>query len=353
MLNRIVGILSLSLAAVQAEAMALAIQQVPGELKELQASDTTIQLTLFAGLALIFVVMLALLFRKYRGKRNAYKDNFNDGSHGLANSTFTPTFFSSESSPAILVADHNNDLRLFITNTLRLNYRVVSTSDGQEALDKATETVPDLIITNRYMPGLDGPLLCRKLKATESTSHIPVIITSDETDASDQEWTHYADDHLIKVFDARELLMRVHNLIAQRKQMQEQYREQIRNYPSTMSLPEKFFVQKLLNVVEEHYRDPLFGVEQLTSRLDMSRLQLYRKLKALTTYAPGEFIRQYRLEHAKQLLLKDGSTVIDVAARTGFINLPTFTKAFKEYTGKSPVEYAEVQNTSDEYLVED
>jgi CheY-like chemotaxis protein len=354
MLSRLLAIISLSLAALEAEAMIIASQQIPGASEDFQASNQAVQLTLFAALGLILVVMLALLFRKYRGKRNAYRDNFNDGLHGIASSTFTPTFFSSESSPAILVAEHNNDLRLFITNTLRLNYRVVSTSDGHEALEKATETVPDLIITNRYMPGLDGPLLCRKLKSAEPTSHIPVIIlTSDEADQSDEEWTHYADDHLVSIFDARELLMRVHNLIAQRKEMQEEYRKQIRNYPAPLSLPEKFFLQKLLNVVEEHYRDPLFGVEQLTSRLNMSRLQLYRKLKALTTYAPGDFIRQYRLEHAKQLLLKEGSTVTDVAARTGFINLSTFTKSFKDYTGKSPVEYAEIRNTSDEYLVED
>ena len=97
----------------------------------------------------------------------------------------------------------------------------------------------------------------------------------------------------------------------------------------------------------------MFGVEQLTNKVSMSRLQLYRKLKALTTHAPGDFIRQYRLEQAKQFLLKDGSSVTDVAGRTGFNNLSSFTKAFKEYTGKSPVEFAETNKTSDEFLVED
>jgi CheY-like chemotaxis protein len=367
MLKRFLLTICLSLAVFAANAKSVAQEKdtqqnlsVTDEPAKLQAdvggipiSSKEVQLAFFAGLTALFIIMVSLLFRKYRSRRSR-KDVANDGFSMSDTATFTPTFFSSESSPAILVAEHNNDLRLFITNTLRLNYRVISAADGHEACEKAIEIVPDLIITDRLMPGMDGPMLCRKLKSTEATSHIPIIIlTAQEKDLMTSDWHQYADDHLHASFDARELLMRVHNLIAQRKSHQEEYRRQIRAYPdpATVNLPEYSFLLKVLTVLETEYGDPMFGVDHLTGKVSMSKLQLYRKLKALTTYAPGEFIRQYRLEQAKQILLKDQTSVTEVAGKTGFSNLSSFTKAFKDYTGKTPVEFVETERTSDESLV--
>ena len=321
------------------------------DISTIPVSDKEIQLVFFAGLSLIFIVMVSILFRKYKGRRRLSKDTLSEGSPN--DSTFTPTFFSSESSLAILVAQPHNDLRLFITNTLRLNYRVITATDGLETFAKAIEVVPDLIITDRMMPGMDGSVLCRKLKTTEVTSHIPVIIlTSREKDLMTSDWHQFADDLMFSTFDARELLMRVHDLIATRREKQDIYRSHLRNaIPS--DLPESLFLLKAVNVLESEYGNPAFGVEQLTEKLNMTRLQLYRKLKALTTYTPGEFIRQYRLEQAKQLLLKDGASVADVAIRVGFSTSSSFTRTFKDYTGKSPAEFVESNTTSDEYLIED
>jgi AraC-like DNA-binding protein len=368
MLIRFIAILCLSLAAITADGSALSAQdqagnnssetkgqspQMESDISALPVSDKEMQLAFFAGLSFVFVLMVAVLFRKYKGRRRASKDHMGDSVDSLKPAIFTPTFFSSESSPAILVAEPNNDLRLFITNTLRLNYRVISVTDGLEAFAKAVEVVPDLIITDRMIPGMDGTVLCRKIKTTDVTSHIPVIIlTSRERDLMTTEWHEFADDIMHSTFDARELLMRVHNLIAERKRRQDEYRRHLRS-GAPSGLPENQFINRILDVLESEHGDPAFGVEQLTEKVSMSRLQLYRKLKALTTHAPGEFIRQYRLEQAKQLLLKDGSRVTDVATRTGFSNLSSFTKAFKDYTGKSPVDFAETNTTSDEYLVED
>jgi DNA-binding response OmpR family regulator len=331
--------------------------QMQGDLRSLPVTSKEMQLVFFAGLSVVFVVMVGILFRKYRGKRKiSRREAFNDAYYDADRSTFTPTFFSSESTPAILVAQNHNDLRLFITNTLRLNYRVISTGDGHEACEKAIEVVPDLIIIDRFMPGMDGPMICRKLKSTEATSHIPIVIlTSSERDLMTSDWHQYADDVLHSSFDARELLIRVHNLISLRKKQQEEYRRHIRVYPfvEDSGLPEFGFLKRVLTVLDQQYNDPGFGVDQLTDKLSMSRLQLYRKLKALTTHAPGEFIRQYRLEQAKQLLSKETASVVDVASRTGFANLSTFSKAFKDYTGKSPVEFVENSKASDEFVVED
>lgn len=365
MLVRFILMICLSLAAISAHRAVASItdegetntsrseQPSPNlqtDITSIPVSDNEIQLAFFAGLSLIFIVMVSILFRKYKGKRRGNKDTFTETSQG---DSFTATFISSESSPAILVAQPHNDLRVFITNTLRLNYRVVTATDGLETFEKAIDVVPDMIITDRMMPGMDGSVLCRKLKTTEATSHIPVIIlTSREKDMMTTDWHQFADDVMYSTFDARELLMRVHNLIAARRQHQSTYRRHLRAVDST-DLPESVFLDKVLKTLEAQYANPAFGVEQLGSNLGMTRLQLYRKLKALTTYTPGECIRQYRLEQAKQLLLKDGSSVVDVATRCGFSNLPGFTKAFKDYTGKSPVEFAETNTTSDEYLIED
>jgi AraC-like DNA-binding protein len=360
MLRRFISIICLSLAAIIPSDNIMAQVKTPqmqSDLGKIPVSEKELHLVFFAGLMGVFIVMVGLLFRKYRAKGKSFRSRKESATDGMyPDSTFTPTFFSSESSPAILVAENHSELRLFITNTLRLNYRVISTADGVEACEKAIEIVPDLVITDRYMPGMDGPMLSRTLKSTEATSHVPVIIlTSSEKDLLTTDWHRYADDLMHTSFDARELLMRVHDLIAQRKRHQEEYRRHIRSEDNEdgAGLPERPFLRKVLNVLETEYRDPAFGVEQLTARLGMTRLQLYRKLKALTTHAPGDFIKQYRLEQAKRLLAKDGSSVMDVAGRTGFANLSGFSKSFKDYTGKTPVEFAEHGKMSDQYMLED
>jgi DNA-binding response OmpR family regulator len=316
-----------------------------------------IQLAAFGGLLILFLVMVALLFRRYKNRRSTRKDSLSDNLWKADNLSFTPTVFSSDSSPAILVAQHDSDLRLFITNTLRLNYRVIGTSHGEEAFDKAFEMVPDLIITARLMPGLDGPRLCRKVKTTDVTSHIPVILLDDGQDAlaHPHEWPLYADDYLPKTFDARELLMRVHKLILDRKKIQEDYRKNPARYEVTKPTDhhENPFMLKLMTVLENYYSDPLFGVEQLTDQLQMSRLQLFRKLKALTSYSPGEFIRYYRLEQAKNFLSTNEMSVTDVAFKTGFTNPTGFARSFKDYTGKTPLEFSLEKNPSGQSLVED
>jgi AraC-like DNA-binding protein/CheY-like chemotaxis protein len=323
-------------------------------LEHVVSKDKEMQLLFFAGLSVIFVGMVALLFRKYRGKGKmiySKRNLIHDGADTSTNHSFTPTFFTSDSTPAILVAHHNNDVRLYLTNTLRLNYRVITTDDGLEAFEKCVDVVPDLVITDRLMPGMDGSKLCQKLRMTEATSHIPTIIMSSEEEGVHKaEWHQFADDHLFSTFDARELLMRVHKLLNQRKLHQEEYRRQLLLYPDaqSMKLPQHAFLKRSMDVLESEYTDSNFGVDQLAARVDLSRLQLYRKIKALTTLTPGDFIRQFRLEKAKRLLSQDGNNVAEVAARTGFANLSSFSKAFRDYTGRSPVQFT--LNNSNEAL---
>ncbi len=369
MLGRIIGIACLSLAGFMASATEMSNDHpqtenssasqdpkphIESDLRHIPLSEKQMQLAFFAGLGVILVGMVAVLFRKYKGRGKAIqrkRDSTNSGTRGI---TFNPSFFSSESTPAVLVAHHDHDIRLFITNTLRLNYRVISTSDGEEAFDKAFETVPDLVITDHVMPRMDGPLLCRKLKSTEVTSHIPVImLTSEEQEGADHGPTGHPDFIMSPSFDARELLLRVQGLISSRKKRYAEYRNQLRSYPalSTRASTEEVYMRKVLKVLEEHHSDASFDAEGLSRKLNMDRLQLHRKLKALTGYAPGEFMRQFRLERAKRHLLNVGSSVTEVAARSGFNNVASFTRSFKNYTGKSPAEFATLNKSSDESIL--
>jgi CheY-like chemotaxis protein len=318
-----------------------------GQASSLIVSPKETQLLLFSGLFMVFILMVALLFRKYRNRkrpaiRAIKRESFVQNILKADGLSFTPSVFQSDASPAILVAQHNEDLRLFITNTLRLNYRVISVETGEEAYQKAFDMVPDVIITDRFLPGMEGPIFCKRIKQSEVTSHIPLIMITPKAQhhIAFDDWQDNADDHLPSAFDARELLLRVHALITHRKNLQEVYRRHIRlrDEDIQLPLPEQPFLFKLKRVLRTYYGDPLFGVEQMTDQLQMSRMQLYRKLKALTTYSPSEFIRFYRIEQAKAMI-EEGLSMNDIARKAGFNNAGSFMKSFKDLTGKNPAEY--------------
>jgi signal transduction histidine kinase/DNA-binding response OmpR family regulator/lipopolysaccharide biosynthesis regulator YciM len=252
--------------------------------------------------------------------------------------------------PLILIAEENEDMRLYIANTLRLNYRVIGVDDGQEALDKALQIVPDIIVADVNMPGMDGRMICHNVKSTMPTSHIPVVMLTARADQElKYEGAHLgADDYLTKPFDARELLMRVHNLIQQRRLHQDLFRQQMLQFSEYPALPpsEHQFLSTLMDALERNYANHTFGVDQLTEHVLITRMQLHRKLKALSNKSPGEFLRLFRLEKAKQFL-GDGLSVNEVAFKTGFNHHSTFSKAFKEFVGATPSDFASKLKTED------
>jgi AraC-like DNA-binding protein len=142
------------------------------------------------------------------------------------------------------------------------------------------------------------------------------------------------------------LSARVNNLIEQRNRLRSLFREQITILPTDIPLaaPDTLFLEKVIAVLEEHYSNALFGVEEFTREMALSRMQLHRKLKYLTGKSPGEFIRQFRLERARQLLALKGIQVSEVAYRVGFTNLSNFTKVFKDFTGYTPSAFMEREN---------
>jgi DNA-binding response OmpR family regulator/nitrogen-specific signal transduction histidine kinase len=244
--------------------------------------------------------------------------------------------------PLVLIVEDNNDLRHFIYETIEKNYQVIQAADGKEGYEKAVAEIPDLIISDVMMPVMDGFKMTGKLKKNSHTSHIPVILLTAK--ASQQHRVEGletgADDYLIKPFDAKELLVRIQNLIQQRKLLRKKFAGEIILKPSEIAVTsaDETFLTNVMQAIEKNMGDEDFGVEELAREVNMSRSQLHRKLIALTNQAPSEVLRNTRLLRAKELLQKKYATPSEVAYKVGFNSHTYFSKCFKDEFGISPGE---------------
>ncbi|MBT8183844.1 MAG: response regulator [Eudoraea sp.] len=247
--------------------------------------------------------------------------------------------------PQILIIEDNNDMRFFIGEQLESQYAVSEAVNGKEGLDKAHKMVPDLIITDLMMPQMDGITLCKELKSQRATSHIPVIMLTAKAgmDNKLEGLETGADDYLTKPFNARELQLRVKNLIEQRAKLRELYSRNISLDPKQVAVTsvDEEFLEEVLAIMEEKYMEASFGPIQLQKRLAMSKTQLHRKLKALTDTPPSELLRNFRLKRAAQLLTQRKDNISQVAYDVGFNSLSYFTKCFKDLYGITPTQYVE------------
>jgi CheY-like chemotaxis protein len=246
--------------------------------------------------------------------------------------------------PLILVVEDNADLRHYMREHFGAGYRVLEAHDGEAGLERAIEAVPDLVISDLMMPRMDGLELCRRLKTDQRTSHIPVILLTARAggDSRVEGLETGADDYLTKPFDPRELRVRVRNLIEGRQKLREQFGRQVTLEPKAIAITsaDEKFVARAIEAVEQHLGDPDFSVERFEEAMTMSKLQLYRKLKALTDQSPGEFIRNLRLKRAAALLAARSGSVAEITYEVGFNNLSYFAKCFRAAYGVSPSEYA-------------
>ena len=240
--------------------------------------------------------------------------------------------------PSILVVDDNADLRHFIASLLEGDYRILTACDGQEALTKALKELPDLVVSDIMMPVMDGLSLCKALKEQLPTSHIPVILLTAKS-LEEQRAEGYdsgADAYISKPFSEKVLLSRIGNLLKSRILLKEHYLE---TGESAASKPqENDFLSRFRARVQAHLADEDLNVEQLGSELGLSRVQLYRKVKALTGYSPVELIRITRLKAADNLLKTTDKTVAEIAYAVGFATPSYFSKCYKELFGRQPGE---------------
>jgi signal transduction histidine kinase/ligand-binding sensor domain-containing protein/DNA-binding response OmpR family regulator len=247
----------------------------------------------------------------------------------------------------LLIVEDTEDVRKYIRSTLDDDYQVDEAKDGLEGFEKAVESIPDLIISDVMMPGMDGFALCEKLKTDERTSHIPVILlTARASEASKLEGLETgADAYIIKPFSTKEIQIRVKNLIEQRRRLRERFSHDINLSPKEIAITsvDERFLNRAMEIIEKHLSDTGFGVDSFSREAGMSHSQLYRKVQALTNQSPVELIRSIRLKRAASLLKQKYGSISEIAYETGFNTPGYFTKCFQKQFGKSPSEFMEEQ----------
>jgi len=247
--------------------------------------------------------------------------------------------------PVILLVEDNPDIRQYLCDSFSADYQIVEAGNGYEGLEKTIEFMPDLIICDISMPGMDGLELTRRLKSGVETSHIPVILLTARTSLifKIDGLELGADDYITKPFNLKLLQLRVRNLIDSRRQLREKFARNMANLEPETSTPayaelDQEFLHSVGQIVQQHLSDPDFSVDDLAARLFMNRKQLYRKVKALTNQTPNEYIRSIRLQQAALLLKTRQFTIAEVTYRVGFQDLKYFREKFRDFYGVNPSE---------------
>ena len=246
-----------------------------------------------------------------------------------------------ENKECILIIDDNADVRDYVKSLLKEEYTVIEAPDGRAGLKKAMKYVPDAIICDVMMPVMDGLECCRKLKTELQTSHIPVmLLTACSLDEQRiQGFECGADSYISKPFNSKLLLVRLRNLMDNHKRLKQFFGDKTTLSKESVSDVDKGFVDRFRELIEENLADSELSVEDLGSKMGLSRVQLYRKIKALTNYSPNELVRIARLKKAASLLASSEKTISEITYEVGFTSPSYFTKCYKEYFGESPTDF--------------
>ena len=254
----------------------------------------------------------------------------------------------------ILVVEDEDDYRWLITSGLESDFKVLEAENGKQGLEIAMESIPDLVVTDLMMPAMGGIELCRILKETPDTSHIPVVMLTAKTsvDSQIQGLETGADDYVTKPFNMILLKTRIQNLLETRRLLREQFRglQEITDVQDTVELEtlvapqlqnrvDREFWGKMCDVLRQRYSDIDFVIDGMANELGMSQRSLQRKVKALCDCTPVQLIAEYRLRQAVKLLHDKSKHVTDVAYEVGFGDLSHFYRLFKKEFGKNPTEY--------------
>ncbi len=247
----------------------------------------------------------------------------------------------------ILIVEDNEDFRFYLKDNFKNEYNILEASDGQEGWRMTLSHLPDLIVSDIMMPVMDGIELCKKIKNDQRCSHIPVILLTARADDEQkvEGFQTGADDYITKPFDFKILESRIINLIGSRVQLRNTLQEILKLQPGDipmLSLDDRL-IQRALTLVEKNMMNPEYSVEEMSHELGMSRVNLYKKLSALTGKSPIEFIRLIRLRRAAQLLENSKLSVSEIAYQVGFNNPKIFAKYFKAEYLILPSAYAAEQ----------
>jgi len=243
----------------------------------------------------------------------------------------------------LLIVEDQEDINNYIADLFQEDYNVIQKFDGVEGYANCMQTLPDLIISDVMMPGMDGFEFCEKVKKQERTAHIPVILLTAKT--ADQfkikGITTGADAYITKPFNTEELWIQVQALLKSREVLKDTFSKKVKLEPTDVEISsyEEEFLNQAVKIVEDHMHDHDFSAEVLASSLNMSTSTLYRKLKLLSAMSTNIFIRSIRLKRAAQLLADPHKTIAEISVQVGIADLKYFRKCFRDMYGSSPSEY--------------
>ena len=235
--------------------------------------------------------------------------------------------------PSVLIVEDNKDVAHYISTCLEESYRILMAHNGEEGMDICVQEIPDVVISDIMMPKMNGYELVQLIKKDLRTHHIPILLLTAKATAEDRikGLEFGADDYITKPFEENELKVKVKNFLSLRDAIQ----QSITQESSTLSTKD-VFLSKLNQVLEENYQDTQFTTARLCRHLGMSRMQLHRKLKAMTNLATATYIREFRLKKARKMLLDKTYNISEIAYDCGFSDPSHFSKLFSQRFGKSP-----------------
>ncbi len=274
-------------------------------------------------------------------------DNAHEETQHVASPQSAGNVKPDEDAPTVLIVDDNADIRTYLKSILQGKYSVLEAEDGKSGLDLAREHVPDLIVSDVMMPVMNGLQFCQEVKKDLISSHIPVILLTARALEKHQieGYESGADAYITKPFSPELLLARIDNLLQSRHQLKDLWG----TYPTPVAesavqpvaVPapiEDAFISRFKQMVEERLADSNLSVEDLAAGMGLSRVQLYRKVKALTGSTPVDLLRKARLSQAQRLLQESDLTVSEIAYQVGFASPSYFTKCYKDEFGIVPGE---------------
>ena len=252
--------------------------------------------------------------------------------------------FTDTNQPILLLVEDNEDVRFLLKQTFEDTYNIITAPNGEKGIELALEHIPDLIISDIMMPIKDGIELTERLKNDERTSHIPIILLTAKA-GDDNKLTGIkvgADDYITKPFNSKLLITKAEKLIENRRLLQQRYSQELVLYPKDISVTniDEQFLEKVQTILDDNLLESSFSVTDFSEAAGMSRMQLHRKLKALTGLTTTEFIRSQRLKLAAKLLQTSDINISQVGYSVGFNDHSYFAKCFKDSYKCTPTEYA-------------
>ena len=244
----------------------------------------------------------------------------------------------------ILVVEDNVDMRGYIRSILREQYNVLEAANGEEALHILNSNPVDFIVSDLMMPVMDGIELSRRVKETFTISHIPFLMLTARTsqEARLESYRMGVDEYLLKPFDETLLLTRIQNILENRKRYQRKFTLDMDVDVLNMEEEsgDKKFLNQVMEVIKENYKNSYFEVSDFSEAVGVSKSLLNKKLQSLIGQSAGQFIRNYRLNIARELILKNRETknmnIAEIAYEVGFNDPKYFTRCFTKYFNATP-----------------